>query len=269
MLHDAANKGVATVREAVDVDLDGVGKIAVDEQRAIRRNDELGGLIERGRQTRHVAVDLGAIGHDLHGPPAQHVGRADHDGIAEPIGDAARFRGRAGNAALGLLERELVDQHLEPVAVLGKVDGVGRGAEDRHARLLERLGELERRLPAELHDHALEAALRLLHGDDLEHVLRRERLEVEAVGGVVVGRDRLGVAVDHDGLGAGLRQREGGMAAAVVELDALADAVGTAAEDHDLVARRGLRLVVRTLLLLARLRHDEPALVGGVHVGGR
>ena len=49
---------------------------------------------------------------------------------------------------------------LEPLAVLGQVDGVGRGAEDRHAGLLQRLGQLQRRLAAELHDHA-RAARRL------------------------------------------------------------------------------------------------------------
>ena len=32
---------------------------------------------------------------------------------------------------------------------------------------------------------------------DLQDVLERERLEVQAVGGVVVGRDRLGVGVHH------------------------------------------------------------------------
>jgi hypothetical protein len=106
---------------------------------------------------------------------------------------------------------------------------------------VERGGELERRLAAELHDDADG----LLDARDLEHVLERQRLEVEAVGGVVVGGDGLGVAVDHDGLEAGRAQREARVDAAVVELDALADAVGAAAEDHDLLAvvgRRGLVL---------------------------
>ena len=83
-------------------------------------------------------------------------------------------------------------------------------------------GDLERRLAAELHDHALG----LLVGDDVGDVLEGERLEVEAVGDVVVGRDRLGVAVDHDRLVAVLAHGHGGVHAAVVELDALADAVG-------------------------------------------
>ena len=95
---------------------------------------------------------------------------------------------------------------------------------------------------------------RLFLVDDLQHVFQRQRLEVQAVGGVVVGRHGLGVAVDHDGLVAVLAHRERGVHAAVVELDALADAVGPAAEHHDLllVGRLGLALV----------------LVGRVHVGG-
>ena len=96
-------------------------------------------------------------------------------------------------------------------------------------------GELQRRLAAELDDDALG----LLDLDDAEHVLERQRLEVQAVGGVVVGRDRLGVAVDHHRVAARLADGHRRVHAAVVELDALADAVRARAEDHD--RRRGRR----------------------------
>ena len=101
----------------------------------------------------------------------------------------------------------------------------------------ERHRQAQRRLTAELHDHAVG----LLDVDDGHHVFERERLEVQAIGGVVVGRDRLGIAVDHDGLEPELAQRERRVHAAVVELDALADAVRTAAEDHDLLVVGGTR----------------------------
>ena len=84
----------------------------------------------------------------------------------------------------------------------------------------------------------------LLGVDDLEHVLERERLEVQPVAGVVVGRDRLGVAVDHDRLVPGVVQREAGVHAGVVELDALADAVRARAEDDDLLRARSARTSV-------------------------
>src|SRR4029079_13780544 len=65
-------------------------------------------------------------------------------------------------------------------------------------------------------------------------------------------------------------RREGGVPAAVVELDPLADAVGAAAENHDLLPRRRIRLafllvgaveVRRERLALRRARVDP--LVGG------
>ena len=198
---------------------------------------------------------------DLHGAAAEHVGRPDHDRIADLLGDRARRRRARGDAAARLADVEPLEQLLEAVAVLGEVDGVGRGAEDRHLGPLQRLGELERRLAAELHDDPVQGAVAALGVDDLEHVLGGQRLEIEPVRGVVVGRHGLRIAVDHDGLEAGLAQREAGVAAAIVELDALADAVRAAAEDDHLAAVGRRRLVGR--------RPGEGRLVGRVHIGGR
>src|SRR6202023_1846114 len=84
--------------------------------------------------------------------------------------------------------------------------------------------------------------------------------EVEPVGGIVVGADGFRIAVDHDGLEAGVLQRVGGVDAAVVELDPLADAVGTAAEDDDFLAFGGIGLAGRRAVA---------AFIGGIHVGRR
>ena len=105
-------------------------------------------------------------------------------------------------------------------------------------------------LAAELEDQAQG----LFRGHDVEHVFFGEGLEIELVAGVVVRGHGFGVGVDHDGLHPDLLQGEGGLAAAVVELDALADAVGAAAQDHDLVAGGPAGLVF--------------PLVGGVKIGG-
>lgn len=105
----------------------------------------------------------------------------------------------------------------------------------------------QRGLAAVLHDHALG----LLQLDDLQHVFQRQRLEVQAVGGVVVGGDGFRVAVDHDGLEAVIAQRQCRVHAAVVELDALPDAVGATAQDHDLVAVARQRFA---LVLVGRIQ---------------
>ena len=146
----------------------------------------------------------------------------------------------------------LGQQRAERAALLGQVDRLRRGADDRHAGVLEPLGQAERGLPAELHDHPDHArpagrpAGGVLGVADLQHVLEGQRLEVEPVGGVVVGGDRLRVAVDHDGLVAGRAQRHHRVHAGVVELDALPDPVRPGAEDQHLrpVRRRDLGLLV-------------------------
>ena len=142
---------------------------------------------------------------DLHGAAAQHVGRADDQRIAEPLGDDAGLLERIGDAVLGLGEFEPVDQLGEQVAVFGEIDRGGLGAEDGDAGLFDRIGEVERGLAAELDDDAVQRAVGLFALEDLDDVLFGQRLEIEPVGGVVVGRDGLGIAVDHDGLVAGVR----------------------------------------------------------------
>ena len=105
--------------------------------------------------------------------------------------------------------------------------------------------QFQRCLAAVLHDAAEHRAVRLLAADQGDDVLGGERFEIQAVGGVVVGADGFRIAVDHDGLDAGLLQRVGGVDAAIVEFDALADAVGAAAEDDDFLAVGGIGLAHR------------------------
>ena len=99
-----------------------------------------------------------------------------------------------------------------------------------HARLRQGLGQIDGGLAAELDDDALGP----LPLDDVEHVLQRQRLEVEPVGRVEIGADRFGVVVDNDGLVARFPQRPHRMDRAVVELDALPDADGPGAQHQHL-----------------------------------
>ena len=194
----------------------------------------------------HVVLELLRAVDDLHGPAAEHVGRPHEQRVADACGDLGGLLGRRRQAVLRAADVELLEQAAEAPAVLGEVDGLLGRAQDGDAGLGERAGDLERRLAAELHDDALGP----LVGDDVGDVLEGERLEVEAVGDVVVGAHRLRVAVDHDRLEALLAGRERRVHAAVVELDALADAVGPGAEDHDALLVAGLGLV---LLLVGRV----------------
>ena len=222
VLHDGADDGGLAVADAIDVHLGGVVEEAVDQHRALGRGGD--GLV-------HVAGEFGVAVNDHHRAAAEHEGGAHEHRVADAVSDGERFVLVGGGAGFGLLEVELVEQRGEELAVFGEFDGLRRGADDRHAVAFEVGCEVERRLAAELDDDAV----RFFLIADVEHVFERERLEEELVGGVVVGGNGFRVGVHHDGLVAELLHGEGGVHAAVVELDALADSVRTAAEDDDLL----------------------------------
>ena len=171
---------------------------------------------------------------DLHRPAAQHERRPHHQRVAD-LRATARASSRLlamPDSGCGMPSRRMAwrkrSRSSARSIMSGEVPRIftpGRGQLGR---------QVQRRLAAELHDHPQ----RLLLLVDAQHVLDRQRLEVELVRGVVVGRDGLRVAVDHDRLVALVAQGEGGVDAAVVELDPLADAVRPAAEHHHLLARR-------------------------------
>ena len=240
VLHDRADDRDFTVGNAIDVHLDRVLEKAIDQDRAARADLDC---------APHVAAQIFRVIDQLHRAPAENEGRSNEHRITDPLGDRDRFVLARRGAARRLAQPEPVEHLGEKFAVFCQFDAFRRRADDRDAGRLQSGREIERRLSAELHDHAL----RLLLFVNVEHVLVRQRLEVELVARVVVGRDRLRVRVHHDGLDPKLAQRESGVDAAVVELDPLPDPVRAAAEDHDLAFR------VRADLVFAA--------VGGVIVG--
>ena len=180
------------VVERVDVDLDGVVEEPVDEHRVVGVSRVALGDV---RRRAWLVVD------DLHAAAAEHVGRAGP-------GPGSRSRRRcalasskemavpcfgAGSPASASTRPNAPRSSARWIAS-GEVPTIG------HAGVLERLRQAERGLAAELDDDAGDRAGLLLGVDDLQDVLQGERLEVEPVGGVVVGGDGLRVAVDHDGL---------------------------------------------------------------------
>ena len=221
VLHDAADDAPGAVGDRVHVGLEGVLEEAVDQHRVLRRHP---------RRPREVAPERGVVVDDLHRPAAEHVGRPDQHRIAHAGGHRDRLLHRERHAARRLRHAQLAGdaprtgpRSSARSIASGEVPRIGTPS------ALEPARQPERRLPAELHHHAE----RLLHVHDLEHVLQRERLEVERVGDVEVGGDRLGIGVHHHGAVAQLAERHRRADAAVVELDALPDPVGPAAQDDD------------------------------------
>ena len=142
-----------------------------------------------------------------------------------------------------------MDHLLETFTIFGHIDRFRAGADNLNASGFQCQCQLERGLAAVLNDHTI----RLLHINNRQHILERDRLEVEAIGGVIVGRDGLWIAIDHNGFVTIFPHRQRRMDTAIIELDALADAVRATANNHNLVAIGWLRFAL--------------LLIGGVHIG--
>ena len=209
VLHHAADDDLAgAVAQRVDVDLDRVFEEAVDERGPFRRQaalaSEAPAVVElapsraggrrrrrrspsRARRARTTAARAPGSRSSLRDPR-----RASSTVVAMPPGGC------------GMPSR--VAQRVELLAVFGRGRSTaGCVPSTGMPGAFERVRELQRRLAAERDDHARgrspppcrRVARALAH---VEHVLVGERFEEEAVARVVVGRDRLGVAVDHHGL---------------------------------------------------------------------
>ena len=88
-------------------------------------------------------------------------------GVAQVTGCGKGLPGGHDGVALGTLDAGTFQQRVEPLPVLGHIDGVGGGAQNRYVVLRQGLGQLDGRLPAKRHHHAD----RLLDVDDVQHVL--------------------------------------------------------------------------------------------------
>jgi hypothetical protein len=180
MLHDAADDDVSGgVGDGVDVELERIFEELVDQHRMFGRHVH---------RLRHVAIERADVVHDGHPASAEHVRRPDHDWKADRGRGVARFLPRRGGAAGRLRDLHARQQRGEPFSILREVDRIGRGAQNRHAGVLQRQRQLQRCLAPELHQTRHGSARRPLRFNDRHHVLERERLEVEAIRRVVVGR---------------------------------------------------------------------------------
>ena len=127
---------------------------------------------------------------------------------------------------------ELSQKLAESFAVFGQIYGFWGCADDRNCCALQIEREIQGRLAAELHDDAI----RFLFFHDVQNVFKRKGFEIQAVGCVVIGRDGLRIAIDHDRLVPVFLEGEGCMAAAIIELNSLPNAVRPASKNDDLLA---------------------------------
>ena len=219
MLHDAGDEDVLAVGD--DVHLQLLAHEVLVHQHGV--------LDLAGEDDLHVSPHVLVVVGDDHVLAADDVGGPQQHGIAQLMGGVQGFFHAQDAPAGGPLDGEPLQQLVEPLPVLGHIDGLGAGSHDADTVVIQEFRQLDSRLAAEGHHDAH----RLLHLDDVHDVFGIQRLKVQPVSGVIVGGNGLRVIVDDDHLVAQLLQRPDAVDGGVVELDALADADGAGAEDHD------------------------------------
>ena len=139
--------------------------------------------------------------------------------------------------------------------------------------------EIERGLSTELHDASDHSAraLGLIDAaaveslDNVEDVFKCQWFKEEQIAGVKVSADRLWIGVDHHAFEAHLVCGECCLAAAIIELNALTDTVGSAAEDDHLGSSGDARFIFSDALSIYKVRLFVGAVVvrrGGFELCG-
>ena len=218
-LHDAGNEHLFAVADGVHFNLL-ADVVLIYQHRLVRIHSH---------RVFQIVSDSLFVGDNLHGPSAQHEAGTNENRIA----DALRCLHAILNACYGFtrgVRNVQADEHLlEGIPVLGTVDGFAVGADQLHAALRKRFGEIDGGLSAEGCDYT--DGLFQIH--DIGHFLQRQRFKVELIGAGIVGGYGFGVVVDNDGLIAGFPNGADGVNSGIIELHTLADADWTGAKDDN------------------------------------
>src|ERR1044072_1073030 len=227
VLVDRRDDAGVFVCQRVHVKLCGAFEELIDQDGTIRR---------KANRVAHVFLETLFVVNHRHRASAKDITRTNQHRGTNLFRNTLCLVTRRRHAVFRLRYSQLREQRAESFAIFGEINRVSRRYNNRHAGFVQTHRKIQRRLSAKLDDHSF----RFLDVDDVHHVFEGQRFEIETIGSVVIGRNSFRIAVDHDGLEAGVAQRERGVTTAVVKLDSLPDAVWPGAEDHDL-ARVGGR----------------------------
>src|ERR1700722_5562948 len=133
------------------------------------------------------------IDDDPHPLTTQHIAGTHQNGIAYPVGHLYRLVDIEGRSIVGVGDIQLFQHIAKTAAVFRNIHAVKRGSDDLYALFRQLLRQLQRRLTSQLYDHPL----RLLMFDDLPEMLPIDGLEIQLIGNIEIGGDRLRIAVDH------------------------------------------------------------------------
>ena len=207
VLRDGVLVNLAVLGHGVELYLLGILHKLRNHNRILLRH--FGGGVQEGA---HLVLVVA----DVHCRAREHVRRTNQHGEAHLVNKLVNLLETCQSLPARLVDAQLVEHCRELVAVFGAVNRHRRCAQNRHVLTVEVHCQVVRNLSAHRHNHAL----RNLKVDDVEHALKRQLVEVQAVAHIVVGADRFGVVVNHYRLVAQFASRLDGVYRAPVELNA-------------------------------------------------
>src|SRR5699024_9175424 len=129
VLHDAGDVDVLAVAHGVRLQLF-AGDVMVHQHRLVLA-DQHGGL--------EVVAKRLLVGHDLHGPTAQHIAGAHQHRVADALGHAHAGLDVGHGLAVGLRNAQRFHHLFKGVAVFRATDGFHVGADDLHTHVVQAL----------------------------------------------------------------------------------------------------------------------------------
>src|SRR6266850_1648971 len=230
VLLNTGNHASRFVGKGVDIKLRRLLEKLIDQHWTVR---------SKSNRIAHIFFETFLVVDNRHGSSAQYITGTHQNGITNPTGNCSCLLHRGSHAVFGLRDTEIFQQCSKSFAILGQIDRIRRGSDNFHTRILQAHRQIQGCLPAKLHNHSF----RLFYVYDVHHIFERQRLEIETIRCVVVGRDGLRIAIDHDRLESGFVQRKRRVAATVVKFNSLANPIRTRPKNHDFAAVGGVYFV--------------------------
>ena len=184
--------------------------------------------------------EFGLVVSDAAAGATEREGRPDDRRQADVVERGERLRQRLDLVRARRRQPDPRHRLAEELAILRLVDRRNRRADHhdveffQHPHLVQRQGAIERRLAAHGGQQGEAAGHRITFLlDDLGDDLRRDRLDIGAVGQIGVGHDRRRIGIDEDDPIAFGAQGLAGLRAGIIEFASLPDDDGAGADDQD------------------------------------
>ena len=222
MFHNRRNKCMIAVADRICLTLGCMAQETVDQDRAIRCHTFC---------CFHIDSQIFRIVYHFHATSAQYIGRTNHNRITDLFCNRKCLIHIHCHTCFRHRNTQFVHHRTEQISVFCHIDDFRRSTKDLHPVFFQICRQIQRCLATELCDHTKRLFLLI----NRQYIFQCQRLKIQFIGSIIVGRYGFRVTVYDDRLKTCFFQSHRRMYTAIVKFDTLTDTVRTAAEDHDLI----------------------------------